>query len=141
MTVRLSGTLRDNMIGQYETTIGAQARLQLWTGVPPTTFGDTSGDGGRTMVDEIQLPSDWMTAPGTPSQGSVSKNNTWAGDGANATGVVGHYRLLSFAGTLHEDGTVTVTGGGGDLTVDNTNVTTGQIITITGWTRTQGGGA
>jgi hypothetical protein len=35
-----------------------------------------------------------------------------------------------------EEGTVTATGGGGDLTLDNTSITAGQTVTITSWTRT-----
>jgi hypothetical protein len=33
-------------------------------------------------------------------------------------------------------GTVTISGGGGDLTLDNNVVTLGQVITITGFTIT-----
>ena len=35
-----------------------------------------------------------------------------------------------------EEGTVTATGGGGDLTLDNTSITAGQTVTITAWNRT-----
>lgn len=36
--------------------------------------------------------------------------------------------------TLIERGTVTATGGGGDATVDNTSIASGQVFNVTGWT-------
>jgi hypothetical protein len=57
-----------------------------------------------------------------------------------AAGTAGHYRLTDNAGTtVHMQGTVTATGGGGDLTVDNTSIASGQAVNITGWTFTEPG--
>jgi hypothetical protein len=51
-----------------------------------------------------------------------------AGVGTN----IGYYRIYNNAGsTCHEQGTVTVTGGGGDMTVNNVNIANGQAISIT----------
>jgi hypothetical protein len=35
-------------------------------------------------------------------------------------------------------GTVTATGGGGDLTLDNTSINSGQTVNITSWSITDG---
>jgi hypothetical protein len=35
-------------------------------------------------------------------------------------------------------GTITATGGGGDMTLDNTSITSGQQVQITSWSLTDG---
>jgi len=40
--------------------------------------------------------------------------------------------------TCHIQGTVTVTGGGGDMTFDTATFTAGQQVTVTGFTLTDG---
>ena len=130
MTIQLGTTLRNNMVGQYETTIGATPSLILRTGAQPANCA--AADAG-TALATLVLPSDWMTAP---ASGAIAKNGTWTVNGAVA-GVAGHYRLMQGA-TCHEQGTVGV-GAGFDLNVDQVNVAVGQPVTITGWTRTQSG--
>jgi len=129
MTIQLSTTLRDNMIGQYESTIGASPDLILFTGSQPANCA--AADSG-TALASLPLPADWMTAP---SAGSISKNGTWSVNGSVA-GAAGHYRIKQ-GSTCHEQGSVGV--GSGDLQVDQVNVAVGQPVLITGWTRTQSG--
>jgi hypothetical protein len=132
MAFQLSTTLRNNMVGQYETTIGTGPKLQLRTGAQPA---DCAAADSGTLIAEITLPSDWMTAA---SAGSIGKNGTWAGT-ASATGTIGHYRIKDSGGTTtHEQGNVGTSGT--DLVLDSNIVNSiGQNVTITGWTRTQGG--
>lgn len=133
MTIQLGTTLRNNMVGQYETTIGTAPKLQIRTGAAPANCA--AADSG-TLLCELTLPTDWMTAA---ASGSISLNGTWTGTGA-AAGTAAHYRLKDSAGTTcHEQGTVTATGGGGDLTLDNTSIAVSQTVNVTSWTRTQGG--
>lgn len=59
---------------------------------------------------------------------------------AVAAGTAAHYRIMDSAGTTcHEQGSVTLTGSGGDLTLDNTNIAAAQTVTITAKTLTAGG--
>ena len=133
MTIQLGTTLRNNMIGQYETTVGAGPKLQLFSGAQPANCA--AADSG-TKLAEITLPADWMTAP---SNGGITLNGTWSGAGLVA-GTAAHYRLKDSAGTTcHEQGSVTLTAGGGDLTLDNTNIAVSQAFNVTSWNRTQGG--
>lgn len=133
MTIQLGTTLRNNMIGQYESTVGTGPKLQIRTGGQPANCAAAASG---TLLAEITLPSDWM---GAASSGAVSKSGTWADVGV-AAGTAAHYRLLDSTGTTcHEQGSVTATGGGGDLTVDNTSIAVSQAVSITSWTRTQGG--
>lgn len=132
MTIQLSTTLRNNMVGQYETTIGTGPKLQLRTGAQPA---DCAAADSGTLIAEITLPSDWMTAP---SAGAIGKNGTWAGT-AVATGTIGHYRIKDSGGTTtHEQGSVGTSGT--DLILDSNIINSiGQNVTATGWTRTQSG--
>jgi hypothetical protein len=46
---------------------------------------------------------------------------------------------MDSGGTVcHMQGTVTATGGGGDMTIDNTSIASGQSVTVTGFTLTEG---
>jgi hypothetical protein len=133
MAIQLSTTLRNNMVGQYETTIGTAPKLQLRSGAQPATCA--TADSG-TLLAELTLPSDWM---GAASAGAIALAGTWSGTGA-AAGTAAHYRLKDSAGsTCHEQGSITATGGGGDLTLDNTSIAVSQAVSVTSWTRTQSG--
>lgn len=129
MTIQLGTTLRNNMIGQYETTVGASPSLILRTGAQPANCA--AADSG-TALATLVLPADWMTAP---ASGAIAKNGTWTVNGAVA-GTAGHYRIMQGA-TCHEQGSVGV--GTGDLQVDQAVVAVGQPVTITAWNRTQSG--
>lgn len=131
MAIQLSTTLRNNMVGQYETTIGTAPTLEIRTGAPPANCA--AADTG-TLLAAITLPTDWM---GAASGGTVSLAGTWSGT-ASAAGTAGHYRIKAGA-TCHEQGDITATGGGGDLTLVNTNIANGQPVSVSSWTRTQGG--
>jgi len=133
MSRQLSTTLRNNMVGQYETTIGTGPKLQIRSGAQPANCA--AADSG-TLLAELTLPSDWLTAP---SNGAVALAGSWSGTGA-AAGTAAHYRLKDSAGSVcHDQGSITATGGGGDMTVDNTNVAVGQAVTVTSWSLTQSG--
>ena len=83
------------------------------------------------------VSTDWLTAS---SAGTVSKVGTWEDASADAAGTADYYRLYASNGTTcHEQGTVTATGGGGDLTLNTITTSVGLVVTITGWTRTAPG--
>jgi hypothetical protein len=73
-----------------------------------------------------------MAAAGS---GAKAKAGTWEDTAADNAGTAAHFRLYASDGTTcHAQGTVTATGGGGDMTVDNTTFAAGQAFTITGFT-------
>ena len=74
------------------------------------------------------------------SGGSKAKTGTWEDLSADAAGTAGHFRLYASDGTTcHIQGTITATGGGGDMTLDNVVIAAAQAITITAFTVTAGG--
>lgn len=128
MALQYSVTLRNNQLDQVESTAGTSAKLQIRTGAPPADCA--TADSGSLLI-EITLPSDWMNAA---SSGSKTKLGTWSGS-ATGTGTAGHFRLKDNAGTTtHIQGTVTATGGGGDMTVDNTSIASSQTVTVNTFT-------
>lgn len=133
MALQYSVAVRNAQLDAVETTIGTSAILKIRTGAPPANCA--AADTG-TVLATVPLPSDWMAAA---SGGSKSKAGTWQDAAADATGTAGHFRLYASDGTTcHMQGTVTITGGGGDMTVDNTSFATGQSFTVTTFTLTAG---
>lgn len=129
MPIQYSTAVRNAMLDAFESTTGASARLRILTGSPPANCAAAQTG---TLLVEMALPSDWMSAA---SGGVKALLGTWQGTGA-AGGTAGYYRITDSAGTAcHEQGTVTATGGGGDLTLDNTSIASGQTVTITTFSR------
>ena len=132
MALQYSETLRNAQLDQIETTVGTSPKLRISSGSPPADCA--TADSG-TLLAEITLPSDWMAAAAT---GSKAKSGTWS-VAASAAGTAGHFRIKDSSGTtVHAQGTVTATGGGGDMTVDNTSIASGQTVTVNTFTLSAG---
>lgn len=135
MAIKYSDAVRNAKLDAVETAVGASAVLKLRAGAPPANVA--AADTG-TVVATLNLPADWMAAA---SGGTKAKAGTWQDLSADAAGTVGHFRIYATDGTTaHMQGTVSITGGGGDMTVDNDVVAPAQAITITGFTLTAGNG-
>lgn len=133
MAIQLSTSVRNARLDSLETAIGTSAVLKIRTGAAPANCG--AADSG-TVLATLNLPSDWMAAA---SGGSKSLSGTWEDLSADNTGTAAHFRLYASDGTTcHLQGTVTATGGGGDMTVDNTSFASGQQFTVTSFTLTDG---
>lgn len=133
MTLQYSVAVRNARLDAVETAIGVSAILKIRTGAPPANCA--TADSGSVLAT-VNLPSDWMAAA---SGGTKSKSGTWEDTSADAAGTAAHFRIYASDGTTcHVQGTVTATGGGGDMTVDNTNFAAGQQFTITSFTLTAG---
>lgn len=134
MAVQFSTDVRNAMLDSIESTVGTSAVLKIRTGSPPASCA--TADSGTVLVS-YSLASDWAAAA---SGGSKALNSTPISTTASASGTAGHYRIYRSNGTTcDEQGTITVTGGGGDMTVDNTSINNGQTVNITSFTKTMGG--
>lgn len=135
MAIKLSVAAQNARLDAIETTIGASAILKLRTGAAPANCA--AADTG-TVVATLALPSDWWDAA---ASGAKAKLGTWEDLTADAAGTVAHFRIyITAATTCHIQGTVTITGGGGDMTIDNPVVEANQKVTVTGFTLTDGNG-
>ena len=133
MAIQLSVSVRNARLDAIETAIGASAILKIRTGAAPANCA--AADSG-TVLATLNLPSDYMA---NAASGSKAMSGTWSDSSADAAGTAQHFRLYANDGTTcHLQGTVTATGGGGDMTVDNTVFAAGQAFSITSFTLTDG---
>lgn len=131
MSIQLSTAVRNARLDAIEATIGASPILKIWTGSMPANCAAT--DTG-TQLASPTLPSDWMA---NAAGGAKSMSGTWEDTAADAAGTAGYYRLYDSTGTTcHMQGTVSATGGGGDMTVDNVVFAAGQDFKVTAFSLT-----
>lgn len=134
MAYQFSTTARNASLDAIETAVGASAILRLRSGSAPANCG--TADSG-TVLATMNLPSDWLAAA---SAGAKAMSGTWQDLAADAAGTVGHFRIYDSAGTTcHIQGTVTITGSGGDMTIDNPVLAVGQQVNVTAFSITAGG--
>lgn len=136
MTIALSDFQKDKILdGAFNAGAGINydaGVLEIRSGAAP---GPNAADGG-TLLASIAIPADGFSAA---SGGSIAKLGTWEDTAANATGTAGHFRMKQTGdtggatGATDEriEGTVTLTAGGGDITLDNTSIAVDQQVTIT----------
>ncbi len=133
MALQLSVSVRNARLDAIETTIGTAPLLRIRSGAAPA---NCAASRTGTVLATLTLPSDWMAAA---SGGTKALSGTWQDTSADATGTAGHFEIMDSGGTVcHMQGTVTATGGGGDLTVDNTSFASGQSFSVTSFTLTDG---
>lgn len=134
MALQYSVAVRNAQLDALETVIGPGAVLKLYdltAGAPADVAAAITG----TVLASLTLPSDWLA---NAANGSKAKSGTWSGTGADA-GNADFFRLFASDGTTcHAQGTVTATGGGGDLTLDNINIAVGQAVAISTFTISAG---
>ena len=131
MAIQLSVAVRNARLDAIETQIGASAVLKIRTGAPPANCAAI--DSG-TVLATMTLPPDWMAAA---ASGSKAFLGTWQDLSADAAGTAAHFRIYASDGvTCGMQGTVGQ--GSGDLSLNSNSVTLGQVISITGFTLTDG---
>ena len=134
MAFQLSVAARNATLQAIENEVGNNAILTISTGTPPLNCAAANTG---TVLASMTLPDDWL---GTPSSGNINLSGSWQDLSADASGTAAHFRLFNNAGTVcHMQGTITATGAGGDMQLDNTNIATGQQITVTSFSITAGG--
>lgn len=128
---QFSVAARNASLDAIETAIGASPTLEIRTGAPPANAA--AADTGSVLAT-LPLPADFLA---NASGGTKAIAGSWTA-AASGTGIAGHFRIKQGA-TTHIQGTISGTGGGGDMVLDNTNVAAGQNITINAFTLTAGG--
>lgn len=135
MAITLSTAVRNARLDAIETVVGASPILRIRTGAAPATVASASTG---TVLASCTLPADWLAAA---SAGSKALSGSWADSSADAAGTAAHFELVASDGTtVAMRGSVTVTGGGGDMTVDSVTFSAGQAFSVTSFTLTDGNG-
>ena len=128
--MQLATDVRNAMLDAIETIIGTAPTMKIFSGAAPANCA--AADSG-TVLATLSLPSDWLAAA---SGGSKSKSGTWEDTSADATGTAGHVRIYTSGGVCKLQGSVTGTGDGGFMTVNNTSFAATQPFVVTGFTLT-----
>jgi hypothetical protein len=133
MAIKMSAAVRNARLDAIETAVGTSAVLRIRSGTVPTNI--TDADAG-TVLATLNLPSDWMAAA---SGGVKGLAGSWTDASADNGGTAAHFRIYASNGTTqHIQGTVTATGGGGDMTINNVTITAGGSVTVTSFNLTEG---
>jgi hypothetical protein len=125
MTIQFAQTTAHAMLDAIETDIGASPILYLRSGAQPATCA--TADSG-TLIATIAMAADAFANAASWAKAIAATISDLSADNA---GTLGHWRIKTSGGTTKLQGSITATGGGGDMTVDNTNVTAGQQIDVT----------
>ncbi|MCA2590147.1 MAG: hypothetical protein IM509_05200 [Microcystis sp. M31BS1] len=132
MAFQFSTAARNAALDAIETAAGTAPTLTIRTGSVPANCAATRSG---TVLATLVLPSNWLA---DASGGTKAISGTWQDISADAAGTAAHFSIDQGA-TCHIQGTVTGTGGGGDMTLDNTSIALGQQVTVTAFTLTAGG--
>lgn len=131
MAHQYSVAVNNAALDARETAIGASAVLQMRSGAPPANCAAANTG---TLLATLLLPADWMVAAASVVK---SKAGTWEQLTGTIGGTIGHYRIFNNGQTVcHVQGTVTVTGGGGEMEVNAVVITAGQAVTVTAYSWT-----
>ena len=131
MALQFSVTVRNAELDAIETAAGTDAILKIYdltAGAPADCSAAITG----TILATMTLPTSWMA---DASSGSKVLSGTWSDTSADAPGTADFFRIFASNGTTcHIQGTVTLTGNGGNMTLDNTAMVATQLVAVTGFT-------
>lgn len=137
MATRLSNAARSAAADGVVDLIDAGAgpgTVQIRTGAQPATVATTATG---TLLGTLTLsdPAFGSAVNGVATAGTVTGDSS-----ADASGTAGWFRAFDSNGVAIIDGSITATGGGGDMTLDVVAIIAGGTINITSWTVTQPAG-
>jgi hypothetical protein len=128
MALGFATTLRTNRATQVLNAIDAgtgAGTLKLYTGTRPAA--------GAAITTETLLGTLVFSDPcGTVTAGVLTFSAITQDASADADGTASWFRIADSAGVFVMDGNITVTGGGGDMTLNTTSIVTGGPISVTG---------
>lgn len=133
MALQFDTTTRNDWLNQITTDIGASGLCHIYSGPPPANVAAAAT--GTLLATPVFN----ATFAPAASGGVLTLNAITADTDAANTGTAGYFRMCNSAGTAFVQGTVTATGGGGDLTLTSTSISAGDTVTITSWTITAPG--
>lgn len=107
--------------------------VKVYSGAQPASAADAP-TGSLLATIALGDPAFGDAAAGVATANAIP---TVQGSG---TGTAGWFRGADSDGNTVMDGSVTATGGGGDMTLDSTSITSGQDVTVTSFTYTQPAG-
>jgi hypothetical protein len=130
MALGYAEPLRNARLDAITTRAGSSALLRIYQGTRPST-------GGTATTLLVQLTCNATFAPAA-SGGQLTLNAITAGE-AVETDTATWFRIVQSGGSTHVmDGSVTGTGGGGDMELSSTSIISGGTVSITSFVITAG---
>lgn len=105
--------------------------VEIRTGAQPASVG-TAASGtllGTLTCSDPAFGAATSANPAVATAAAITSDTT-----ADATGTAGWFRAYTSAGTAVIDGSITASGGGGDLQLDSTSIVAGGTIAVSAWT-------
>ena len=121
MALKISDAAANAQASALATTAGSNCVLEIRTGAAPANPGLAATG---TLLVSVPISGAW-TATGD----AIAAADPAAANPA-AAGTAAHFRLKTSGGAAIADGTVTATGGGGDLTLGSTTITVGVPVDL-----------
>ena len=115
-----------NAAGAALTTLLNSGSIQIRTGASPGVDSAATG----TLLATLPLSA---SAFGAWGSGSALANAITQDASADATGTAGYFRALNSGSGAVIDGTVTATGGGGDMILNSVSIVAAATVDITSW--------
>lgn len=126
MAFQYSVAVRNAKLDQIEATIGTSAVLKIFSGAEPANCAAADPSG---LLCTINLPANWMN---DAAAGAKTLLGTWSA-AASGSGTAASWRIYDSGVTAcHIQGNTT------DMVFNNTNIASGQTVTVTGFTLTAG---
>lgn len=125
MALGFATTLRTARASQIVAAIDAGAgagKLRLYNGTRPATGGTVT-----TLLAELTF----SDPCGTVTNGVLTFSAITSDASADNTGTATWFRIVDSTGAFVLDGTITVTGGGGDITMTSTSIQAGVTVDAT----------
>jgi len=130
MALSYSTTLRNAQLDAITTAVGTSGFLRIYSGTRPA---NVAAPITGTLLAELVTNASAFAA--SAASGVLTANAIANDSSANATGTATHYRLWKSDGTTAVmDGNVSTSGA--DLNLDNTSITSGQVVSVTSFTIT-----
>lgn len=133
MAMRLTTATRNAIVNALTALLDAGAGagyVEVRTGTQPASANDAASG---TLLATLTLsdPAFGSAAAGTATANAVTDDSS-----ADATGTAGWFRAYDSAGNAVEDGSITGTGGGGDMELNDTAIVSGGVVAISSWSIT-----
>lgn len=128
MALAYSTAVRNAMLDAITSAAGASALLRIYDGSRPAT-----GGAATTLLAELTCNATF--APGA-SSGVLTLNAITQDSSANATGTATWFRIVTSGATFVLDGNVGTSGS--DLNLTTTSIVSGQPVSVTSFTITEG---
>ncbi len=145
MSLQFQTTLRNTWLDSLNTAMNAgtgAALVGIYSGTKPATISTALS--GNTLLAKLVATD---PAAASASGGVLTLSSITQDSSADATGTATFFRVYSSSdgSTLTDttnnvfQGTVTATGGGGDIELNTTSIVSGGPVSITSWTVTAPG--